>query len=156
MIEGSIERDVILNGTNSLAVANEKGIIYRFEPIPIIQEINLHNIERNRTKIFKLNDHLTKDYEILGVVIDIPEDDGDVDEPANSPGQQTQVNLGIRIFQGKKAVDNVQLRLTSYPTYTNKLFINHRDTWHMRASRDIARITFKCRSVYMEQPIVFP
>lgn len=156
MIDGSLKREVILNGTNSLAVAEENGIIYRVDPIPIIQEIRLYNIEKNRTKIFKLDDHLTKDYEILGIVADIPDDDGDVDKADDKAGQQPIVNLGLRIFQGKKAVDNVQLRLTSYPFYTNKLFINHRDVWHMKADRKITRITYMCRPVYMEQPIVLP
>lgn len=156
MIDGSLKRDVILNGNNSIAVAKEEGIIYRVEPVPIIQEIRLYGLEGSKTKIFKLDDHLTKDYEILGIVADIPEDDGDAAQAAGSAGQQPTVNLGLRIFQGKKAVDNVQLRLTSYPFYTNKLFINHRDVWHMRAGRDVTRITFMCRSVYMEQPIVLP
>lgn len=156
MIDGSLKKDVILNGTNSLAVAEENGIIYRVNPIPVVQEIRLYNIEKNKTKIFKLNDHLTKDYEILGIVADIPEDDGDEDKVTSDTGRQATVNLGLRIFQGKKAVDNVQLKLTSYPFYTNKLFINHRDVWHMRADREITRITFMCRAVYMEQPIILP
>ena len=58
MIDSNLKRDVILNGTNSLAVAKENGIIYRVEPIPIIQEIKLCNIQKNKTKIFKLDDHL--------------------------------------------------------------------------------------------------
>lgn len=156
MIDGSLKKDVILNGTNSLAVAKENGIIYRVEPVPIIQEIRLYNIEKNKTKIFKLNDHLTKDYEILGIVADIPEDDGDADVATKDTGSQPTVLLSLRIFQGKKAVDNIQLRFNSYPYYTNKLFINHRDVWHVKSDREVKRITFMCRPVFMEQSIILP
>ena len=156
MIEGSIKRDLILNGTNSVATFKEQGAIYRIEPYSIIQEISLYNLEKSRTKIFKLGDRLTKDYEIIGITADIPEDDGDVNEPDNKAGEQPRVKLGVRIFSDAKAIENVQLTLTPYPFYVNKLFINHRDVWHIKCDRDVTRITYKCKPVYMEQPIVFP
>ena len=155
MIESSIKRDLILNGSNSIAAFKDDGAIYRVDPIPVIQEIRLYDIKANKTKIFKLDDYLTKDYEILGITADIPDDDDTVDGAASNPGNQTTVNLGLRIFQGKHAVDNVQLRLTAYPFYTNKLFINHRDVWHIKTNKNVNRITYMCRPVYMETPIAF-
>lgn len=156
MIEGSLKKELILNGTNSVATLTEDGAIYRINGMSIIQEISIYNLEKNKTKIVKLDDRLTKDYEILGILADIPEDDGNVDNATGNPGEQNTVKLGLRIFSGKKAVENVKLQLTSYPFYTNKLFINHRDVWHMKADRNVNRITYKCRPVYMEQPVVFP
>ena len=156
MIEGSIKRDLILNGSNSIATFKESGATYRVEPVGVVQEISLFDFERNTTKIFKLDDRLTKDYEILGIVADIPNDDGDADEASRDAGSQPTVTVGIRVFQGKKAVNNVQLRFNSYPYYTNKLFINHRDTWHMKVDRDVTSITFMCKPIYLENPIVFP
>lgn len=155
MSQSSIRKDLILNGSNSIAAFEEDGAIYRVSPVPIIQEIRLYGIGKNKTKIFKLDDYLTKDYEILGIVADIEADDGNVDQAAGNAGEQATVNFGLRIFQGKKAVDNVRLRLTPYPFYTNKLFINHRDVWHVKADQKINRITFMCRPVYMETPIAF-
>lgn len=114
MIEGSIKKDLILNGQNSIATFKENGSIYRVEPFRIVQEISLFNLERNRTKIFKLDDRLTKDYEILGILADIPDDDGDVNKADDKAGEQPRVRVGIRVFSGAKAVSNVKLDLTSY------------------------------------------
>ena len=156
MIEGSLKKELILNGTNSVATLKEDGAIYRIDGMKIIQEINFYSIEKNRTKIIRLDDRLTKDYQILGITADIPEDDGDVNTASGNAGEQVTVRMGIRIFSGIKATENVKLQLTPYPFYTNKLFINHRDTWQIKCDRAVNRITFKCAPVYMEQPVVFP
>ena len=41
MIEGSIRRGIILNGTSSLAVLEERDIVYRLEPFALVQEITI-------------------------------------------------------------------------------------------------------------------
>ena len=156
MNEGSLKKELILNGTNSVATLKEDGAIFRIDGMKIIQEINFYNLEKNKTKIIKLDDRLTKDYEILGITADIPDDDGDASKAADKAGEQSTVRLGIRIFSGIKATENLKLGLTPYPFYTNKLFLNHRDTWHIKSDKTVNRITFKCAPVYMEQPIVFP
>lgn len=156
MIEGSLQKSIVLNGTDSVATFKEQGAVYRIDAFSLIQEINLYNLVKDRTKIFKLDDRLTKDYEIVGITVDIPEDDGNADVATDKAGEQPKVKLGIRIFSNAKAIDNIQLELTPYPFYTNKLFINHRDVWHIKCDRDVTRITYKCKPVYMEQPIVFP
>ena len=156
MNEGSLQKQVILNGTNSIQVFEEDGLIYRVEPFSIIQEINIYGLEKNKTKIIRLSDRLTRDYEIVGITADIPEDEGDVEKAASNPGYQPTVEVGVRVFSNMKTTENVRLRLTAYPFYTNKLFINHRDTWHMRCDREVTRITYKCKPIYLERPVVFP
>lgn len=155
MIEGSIKKDLILNGTNSIAAFREDGAIYRVEPFSVIQEVSLYNIEKNKTKIYRLDDRLTRDYEILGITAEIPDDEDYQTEATDKPGEQNTVKLGIRVYSSAKSTSNVKLELTSYPFYVNKLFLNHRDTWHLKADRDVTSITFMCKPVYLEQPIVF-
>ena len=156
MIEGSIKRDIILSGSDSIAAFKENGQVYRVDPIPIVQEISIYNIEKDRNKIVKLGDLLTRDYEIIGITADIPDDETDVEKKATDPGYQPAVDLGVRVYSNAKAIQNVHLRLTAFPFYVNRLFINHRDTWHLKADRQVDRITYKCIPVYLEQPIVFP
>lgn len=156
MIEGSLKKELILNGSSSVGTFKENGVIYRIEPFSIIQEINIYDLEKDRNKIVRLSDRLTRDYEIVGITADIPEDEIDVQKKASDPGHQPTVELGVRIYSSQKAIENVKLRLTPYPFYTNKLFINHRDTWHIRANRKVDRITYKCKPIYLEQPIIFP
>ena len=155
MIEGSIKKDLILNGSNSIAAFKEDGAIYRVNPIPIIQEVSLYNLVKNKTKIFRLGDRLTRDYEILGITADIPDDDENESTPDDDAGEQPKVRVGIRLYSGVKSTRNIKLELTSYPFYINKLFINHRDTWHMKTDRDVTSITFMCKPMYLEQPIIF-
>lgn len=156
MIEGSLKRGLILNGTDSVATFRENGAVYRVADINTIQEITVYSLEKNKNKIVKLGDRLTKDYEILGITVDIPDDDINEQTQTKDPGSQAKVKVGIRIFSHSKAIENVELELTPFPSYTNKLYINHRDTWHIKTDRNVDRITFKCIPVYIEQPIVFP
>lgn len=156
MKESILKPSVVQNGADSVAVVREKGIVHRVDPIPIIQEIKLYNIQKNKTKIFKLDDHLMKDYQVLGVLADIPTDDGDPSKETKNPGQQKTIQVGLRIFQGRKSVDNRQFFLGIFSISTTGLFINHRDVWHMKADDNITSITLMCKHVYMEQPIVLP
>lgn len=156
MKESILKRSVVQNGADSVAVFREKGLVHRIEPIPVIQQISLFNFQRGKTKIFKLDERLTKDYEILGVHADVPEDDGDADEVAKNAGDMPIVGISARIFSGKKAVSNLRLTFSNFPIYMNRLYINHRDVWHIRVTRNVTSITFMCRPVSMEQPIVFP
>lgn len=156
MNEGSIKRDIILSGSESIAAFKENGQVYRVNPIPIVQEISIYNLEKDRNKVVRLDNLLTRDYEIVGITCDIPEDEVDVEKKASDPGYQPKVELGVRVYSNAKAIQNIQLQLTPYPFYTNKLFINHRDTWHLRADRQVDRITYKCIPIYLESPIAFP
>ena len=156
MIEGSIKKDLILTGSESIAAFKQNGAIYRVEPFPVIQEISLYALEANRTKIFKLDDRLTHDYEILGVTAEIPMTEAEMNGEVTDPGKFKNVGLAVRIYSGVKTTSEVEILLTPYPFYVNKLFINHRDTWHMKADRDVASITFMCKPIYLEQPLVFP
>ena len=156
MIEGSIKRGLVLNGSESVATFREDGAVYRVADIDIIQEVTIYSLLKDKNKIVKLEDRLTKDYEIVGITVDIPDDDTSEQAQTKDPGSQPKVKVGIRIFSNAKAIENVELELSPFPSYTNKLYINHRDTWHIKADRNVDRITLKCIPVYMEQPVIFP
>ena len=155
MIEGSIKRGLVLNGSESVATFRENGAVYRVADINVIQEVAIYGLFKGRNRIIKFEDKLTKDYEIVGITVDIPEDYASGQPQTNSPGTQPKVKVGIRIFSNASSIENVELELSPFPSYTNKLYINHRDTWHIKVDRDVTRITFKCVPVYMEQPVIF-
>ena len=156
MSEGSIRREIILSGTDSIAAFSDKGQIYRAEPIPNIQEIGFHNLLKDKTRVFRLADRLDKDYEILGILAEIPMTQAEINGTVTDPGNFQMVKLRIRLYSAAKDVSEIALDITPYPFYTNKLFINHRDTWHIKADRDVDNITFMCKPVYLEMPLVFP
>ena len=156
MIEGSIKRGLVLNGSESVATFRENGAVYRVADIDVIQEVTIYSLLKDKNKVVRLDDRLTKDYEIVGITVDIPDDDTSEQAQARDPGSQPKVKVGIRIFSNAKAIENVELELSPFPSYTNKLYINHRDTWHIKADRNVDRITLKCIPVYMEQPVIFP
>ena len=156
MIEGSIKRGLVLNGSESVATFRENGAVYRVADINVIQEVTIYSLFKDRTRLVKFEDRLTKDYEIVGITVDIPDDNFSGQTQAEDTSSQPKVKVGIRIFSNAKAIENVELELSPFPNYTNKLYINHRDTWHIKTDRNVDRITLKCVPVYMEQPIIFP
>ena len=156
MIEGSIKRGLVLNGSESVATFRENGAVYRVADIDVIQEVTIYGLLKDKNKIVKFQDRLTKDYEIVGITVDILDINTSYQPQTTDPDSQPKVKVGIRIFSNAKAIENVELELSPFPSYTNKLYINHRDTWHIKADRNVDRITLKCIPVYMEQPVIFP
>ncbi|MEM9507542.1 MAG: hypothetical protein AAGA16_07605, partial [Cyanobacteria bacterium P01_E01_bin.35] len=62
-----LQKGLIRQGDESIAIAKIEGAIYRIEPIPEVQSITFHNLTANESKIFDLRKYLTYDYEILGI-----------------------------------------------------------------------------------------
>ena len=86
MIEGSIKRGLVLNGSESVATFRENGAVYRVADIDVIQEVTIYSLLMDKNKIVKLEDRLTKDYEIVGITVDIPDDDTSEQAQTKDPG----------------------------------------------------------------------
>ena len=156
MNEGSIKRTLILSGADSIAAFEDNGAIYRLEPYAVVQEISLFNLVKDKTRIFRLSDRLTKDYEIVGITAEIPMTLEEQNGTVTDPGKFQTVDTSIRLYSPQKTASEINILITPYPFYVNKLFINHRDTWHVKCNRDVQSVTFMCKPIYLEQPVVFP
>lgn len=151
----TLVRSTIINGTNTIAVAIRNGIVYRLQPIETMKEIVFHNFEANKPRIFNLSEELTEDYQIVGVTVDFPDDDNEELPEGDQRPLNYIAGAYVRIVSKNKAVENLALNLTSYPTYINKLYINHNDVWKIKINRAVNKITFRCVPVIIDKRVNF-
>ena len=156
MTESNLKRTVVQSGVDSIAALKEQGLIYRVQEIPIIQEISFYNLIGNQNKIVKLEDFISKDYEVKGISTDIPDDDQDSPDATTEKSYGGFLSLSLRIFSGGKAVNNLSMRLGTLTAYDNALFISSADIWHIKSGSDVSKLTFICTPVYREKSIAIP
>ena len=148
-----LNKSVILNGANSLAVAAKEGIIYRLQPVETMTEIKFHNFEKDKTKTIQLASFLNEDYKIVGVTVDFKSDDYEQLPDGNDNPSLPSCRAHVRVFSQDKATENLLFWLSSYPSYVNTLYINHNDTWDIKLSEDVNKITFRCVPVIIDNSI---
>ena len=146
-------KSTIVNGASTLAVAMMEGIVYRLEPIEVMKEIKVHDLKANKTKVINLGGFLHRDYKIVGVTVDFEEDDNDNLPDGNRNPQNLYCNCYVRIFSMNKASENIVLTLSAYPPYVNKLYINHNDTWQIKVTKNVKKITFRCVPVIIDESV---
>lgn len=155
MTLSSIKKGLILNGSDSVAVARIDDAVYRLEPITEITPISITDLKAGVPAIIQLGTELSHDYRIIGVTVDIPEDNEEDIKEGTNRESNIYVRTEIRIVSQNKAVENLVLNLSSYPAYINPMFINHNDVWKVKAYRDVDKITFRCVPIIMNKPITF-
>lgn len=149
----TLVKSTIINGANSIAVAVREGVIYRIQPVEVMREIKIHNLQANRTKAINLSGFLHQDYKIVGVTVDFEDDDNDKLPDGNRNPENLYCTCYVRIFSQNKASENLVLGLSSYPPYINKLYINHNDTWQIKVTKDVKKITFRCVPVLIDEAV---
>ena len=150
----SLVKSTIINGASTLSVAVQNGIIYRLQPVEEMQPIVLEGFVKNRPKTFFLSNVLDQDYKIVGVTADLPDDDDENDDKLDENKVDKSVTTHIRIIKRDRAEENITLSVSSYMRYMNPLYINHNDTWKIKAVEDINKITFRCVPAIINTPKV--
>lgn len=156
MSRSTITPGIILNGQNSVAVARENDSVFRIQPLEVITEIKVNNFERNNVKEIVLSSFLEKDYTIIGVSADFVDDDDDLLEDGNRNPETLVAVVNLDVIGLDGSARKLAFWLNSYPSYVNRLFLNHNDTLRFKVSRALNSILFYCAPVILEKPINIP
>ena len=95
-----LEKDTILNGTNSLAVVKKEGIVYRVDPVPLVSQLIFTPLYAQTPYSIHMADYLDQDYKVLNINQGHPTLQGN--NSAN-PEEPSQNRINYTQFEVRKA-----------------------------------------------------
>ena len=149
----AIQKGLILNGNDSVAIARMNDAVYRLQPIPEITPIYFENFKRDIPKMIDLSVELPHDYQVLSIMADFPEDD--YESLGTDSRNQTLATCRIeaRLFRKGAAVANIYTNIGTYLQTIPPFFVSKDDIWEIKCRRDMNRIIFMCIPVITNKPI---
>ena len=151
-----LQKGVILNGQDSLAVFKDDGLVYRAAEIESYTLIVLRNLKANTTHQFELKSVISKDYRVVDAVSDVKGDDS---FDGLSEADANNINYPHVYFtvakEGKRIFSQAA---TMYGTsFFGKVFlISSENIIRITPQQDINTITLICQPIYLENTIVVP
>ncbi|WP_319422748.1 hypothetical protein [Pleurocapsa sp. FMAR1] len=156
MMESSIKKDIILNGTDSIAVFKEDGLVYRAKDLESYTPIVLGKIEPNTSREFKLLSAISKDYLVLEMNTDVVADDNPNAMDENTANNYNYANVNFTILREGKRVLSQIISLNAGNISTRTFLISPLDTLKITSSQALNSITLICQPVYLEKTIFVP
>ena len=147
MNNSAIKKGLILNGTNSVAVARMDDAVYRLQPIPEITPISFENFKKSQPVLFDFSSKLPHDYQVVGVLADFVEDDHESLGTSNKSQSYATCRTEIRIFRNGVAVASLYFNIGSYLQTIPPFFISKGDIWEARCNRDMNRFILMCAPI---------
>ena len=149
----AIQKGLILNGSNSVAVARMNDAVYRLQPIPEITPIYFENFKRDVPKMIDLSTELPHDYQVLSIMADFPEDDYKTLGTDSKNQTIATCRIEARLFRKGAAVANIYTNVGTYLQTIPPFFVSRDDVWEIKCRRDMNRIIFMCIPVITNKPI---
>ena len=153
MNNSALQKGLIINGTDSIAVARMEDAVYRLQPIPEMTQVMFEDFINDRPKVFNLSTELPHDYQVVGMVVDFTEDDYQSLGTGSSNQTTLSCRVEIRVFRNGKAVQSFYTTIGAYPAQPVSMLLQRGDTWEIKCHRTINKLTFDCVPVLINKPI---
>jgi hypothetical protein len=152
---GNLERSTILNGTTTLAAAEQDGIYRSLQPVETMTEVVFSNLAVNTTKRFRLSSLLKTDYRVLGLAHDVVGDDTDSIPNSNQAPSAPSVTLFFKTFRNGKGNFLLRQEVSNTEGAFLNFFLLQTEEIEIRSSVALSSLTFKCVPVIVEPAIIF-
>lgn len=156
MSMSNLQKDIILNGSESLAVYKDNGVVYRASDIESYTPIVFNNLAAGLSKRFDLKTILDKSYKVVKADYDVVADDDFLNVTENMANNYRYQGASFSIVEQGKRLAWTWVELYSLSTYPTNLILQPNQSVIVRPSMDLRHITLYCQPVYLEQTIVVP
>lgn len=153
---GNLQKSTIINGSSTLAVAQQDGVVRSLQPVEAMTEIVFNNLAANTTKKFKLSNSLVTNYRAMSFVFDVVSDDAESLPSSTTDPQRPFLNIYFKTFRNGKSIFTLNQQLVVGESYLNNYYLLEQDELEIRSSVALNSITFRCVPVIVEPTIVFP
>lgn len=147
MNNSKLQRDTILNGTNTLVVAKKEGLIYRVDPVPLIKQLTFPQLYKDKVYDFDLSKYIDTSYEAMSV---IPAYDG-IAAPLSAKYTTSYSSLSkellIAVADGKRPSVVIRPTLSSMPIEVKGLIFSPDSYLTLRCSENIQGLHFHLREI---------
>lgn len=137
-------------GNNSVRTFNINGLTHGAEPISQLIPLSIYDLEAGKVKRFSMKDDINFDLQVVSFRADIKNDDGSVLQDGNQPPVQTFAQAIVHVLEQEKVTENLNFWFTSYPSgISNHIVFDHSKDFEIRVNRDVNRLIFFCKPVYL-------
>ena len=150
-----LKKDIILNGTDSIAVVKDEGVVYRLTPVQELFTLTIENIVAQTKIDINLQQVLQGHFKVTQMNSLLPID-ANLDEPNTDYGgaSRTFVVL-IKTFQNKVPIQVAALR-THRGTYNDPdFFFDANSRWELYSEVDVSRLIFYLTPVFISKNLLF-
>ena len=156
MSNSNLQKYIILNGQDSIAVFKDNGVVYRAADIESYTPIVLRNLTAGLPKRFDLQSVVSKDYQVR-IINANHAFDNQVGEVAQQPDESGYYG-SVRIRTIREGIRTSRSFLNIYEStaIASGWFLTPGDVLEVYASIDLTSLTLYCQPVYLENSIVVP
>lgn len=151
-----LQKGIVLNGQDSLAVFKDSGVVYRAAEIESYTPIVFRDLKVNEAKRFDLKTVLDKSYKVVNVGYDVVADDNFLNVSESEANNYQYQGASFSIVEQGKRLAWTWVQLYSFTSYPTNLILQANQSLLVRPSMDLRHITLYCQPVYLEQTIVVP
>ena len=153
MNNNELTKDIILSGTDSLAVAKYKGVAYRLEPIQEVTRIVIENIKDSGAKIINFSEYIDQGYEVVALEADSPYDEQNLPEVFAGTESTNSYTVYVKIYRNNKPGGGFGASVADLASPPCRIFINHDDTWKLFCYANILKLTLYCIPILFDKTI---
>lgn len=156
MMESSMKKDIILNGTDSIAVFKEDGLVYRAKDLESYTPIVFNNLKANTAYYFDLQSVISKGYRVVDAVADTKDDD---ELPVTSTAEAVQASyqgVFLSTLRNNKRQSFQQFGLGGGQTFGKLFPISPLDKLTILCGAACNSVTLYCQPIYLEKTIIVP
>lgn len=137
-------------GNNSVRTFDINGLTHGAQPIDQLIPLSIYDLEKGKVKRFSMKSEINFDLQVVSFRADIKDDDGSVLQDGNRQPSSTYVQAIVNVLEQEKVSENLNFWFTSYPSgISNHIVFDHAKDFEIRVNRDVNRLTFFCRPVYL-------
>ena len=155
MSDSKLQKDIILSGTDSLAVAKYEGVVYRLEPVEEITRIVIKDIIVDHNKVIDFSEQLDRDYEVIAYEGDRVYGNEQSSNDYNIDNIPGGFNVNARIFRNGKPVRDQALSFYGEQSNQGRFFIRQEEVWSFANRADTLTLTLYCVPVLLDKIITF-
>lgn len=148
-----MEKGIILNGSNSIAVAKENDLVHRLNPVPELTPICLGKMQQMEWAVFDLSKHLNAAYRVVDVLLDEHKDDSTPSEDIQKTFYAENLRARVLVIEQERVVHHSFLIATAASTVFNPLYLKPHQKLQILCQQTLSNLTLYCEKIVCNQTI---
>lgn len=146
----NLSPSTLVSGNSSVRTFDINGLTHGAQPIEQLIPLSIYDLEQGKVKRFSMKSEINFDLQVVSFRADIKDDDGSILQDGGRQTVITNVQAIVNVLEQEKVSENINFSFNSYPAgIANHIVFDHTKDFEIRVNRDVNRLTFFCKPVYL-------
>ena len=150
----SIQKSLVQQGNLSVQVYQDEGITFRSKDLEDFYPIVFRDIQAGQVNRYDLSPQITRDYQILGIEVDVLVDNLDPEKNVLDHTAEFNALLSLTILTNGVRVSQNFWNLNAGKRTEARAFLRPGQSVELHSSVDLVRVTFWCQTCFVEPEII--